>query len=283
MNQKQYLRTLSRALYLYVPWEERQDILSDYREYFSDGISQGESEAQIISRLGPPNVAAREILSERGAFTISKQVILKAVSFLIAMILFGLAIWFFYNPFFSHGYSDFGYFLDSIAPQIILLIALINFFLRSSSWRSKPKQKNRPFWIASASVSVFLILGIVLSITLFFIPSVNGAFPELDPSTIGPLTASIFTSLGGIGFLAWLWLLIGTRNRTPMCQSLNFWFAGLIGILHKGGWFLRSLDDPAYFYTFQIWVDWLWPVVLGMILTAIAMLVSYFLSKRGKT
>lgn len=283
MNQKQYLRTLSRALYLYVPWEERQDILSDYREYFSDGISQGESEAQIISRLGPPNVAAREILSERGAFTISKQVILKAVSFLIAMILFGLAVLCFYNPFYIFGRNDFGYFLEIITPKIILVIALINFFLRSSSWRSKPKQKNRPFWIASASVSVFLILGIVLSITLFFNPSLNGAFSELDPSTIGPLTASIFASLGGIGFLAWLWLLIGTRNRTPMCQSLNFWFAGLIGILNTGKVIQENLDDPAYLYTFQIWVDWLWPIVPGVILTAIAMLVSYFLSKRGKT
>lgn len=281
MNQKQYLRTLNRALYLYVPWEERQDILSDYREYFSDGISQGESEGEIMSRLGPPNIAAKEILSERGAFTISKRVILKAVSFLVAMMLFGFGVWCFYDAWFSFGYGGFHYFLDAIQPVLIFMIALANFFLRSS-WRSRPKRKNRSFWIVSASVSAFLLLGILLLVTAWFIPVLNGAFPQLDPSTLGPFTAAMFMSLAGIGFLAWLWLLVGSRNRSSLCQSLNFWFAGLLGILHTGGFILRNLDDPEYLFGLQIWVDWLWPLLPGIVLTGAAMLASYLLSKWGR-
>lgn len=284
MNQKQYLRTLNRNLYLYVSREERQDILADYREYFSDALSNGESETDLMKHLGSPAAVAKEILADRGIFTISKQVILKALSFLIALILFGFIVWIFYYSFCSFEQNAFHDFLSQNTPVIVLLIAIANFFLRAHPWRGKPNDKNRPFWIVSASVSAFVLLSVVLSVTLYLVPVIQGwlPYPDYDISVTGPTMALIFMMQAALLFLAWLWLLVGSRNASPMCQSLNFWFAGLIGMFSTGRYILSNLDDPEYLFSFMIWINWLWPFAVGTVLTGIAMLVSYLLGKRGK-
>lgn len=275
MNQKQYIRSLNRRLYLFVPWEERQDILADYREYFSDAASQGESEAAVIEHLGTPSTVAREILSDRGVFILSKEIVFKAILFGTVLVLFGLALWCVFRRYRAYPYySDFNYFLYQYTPTILLIIAGIHFLLRSQ-WRGKAKSKNRTFWIVTGAVSFFIILGVILTITLFLIPSLHAANAGENQSTTGPRIALIYLILTVPAFGAWLWNLLSSRNRSPMCQAANFWYAGLIGTLYTGFKIISELDDPSYLYSVLIWIEWLGAVTVGIVLTGIAIGVAF--------
>jgi uncharacterized membrane protein len=54
----EYLNALSTALER-LDISEREDILSDYREHFEIGLSQGKTEAQIAKELGEPSSIAK--------------------------------------------------------------------------------------------------------------------------------------------------------------------------------------------------------------------------------
>jgi uncharacterized membrane protein len=54
----EYLQSLSRALNR-LDQAERDDILSDYREHFEIGLSQGKTEKQIAQELGEPESIAK--------------------------------------------------------------------------------------------------------------------------------------------------------------------------------------------------------------------------------
>ncbi len=54
----EYLQALSRALNR-LDQAERDDILSDYREHFEIGLSQGKTEKQISDELGEPESIAK--------------------------------------------------------------------------------------------------------------------------------------------------------------------------------------------------------------------------------
>lgn len=62
MTEREFLNELDSALRR-IALEERQDILSDYREHFTIGKEAGKTEEQIAAALGSPNKIAKELLA----------------------------------------------------------------------------------------------------------------------------------------------------------------------------------------------------------------------------
>ena len=58
MNRQTYIRRVKRALIL--PRRQKAEILRDLTEIFTSAREHGESDAQIIARLGAPELFARE-------------------------------------------------------------------------------------------------------------------------------------------------------------------------------------------------------------------------------
>ena len=58
MNRQAYIRRVKRALIL--PRRQKAEILRDLSEIFASAREHGESDAQIIARLGAPELFARE-------------------------------------------------------------------------------------------------------------------------------------------------------------------------------------------------------------------------------
>lgn len=58
MNRQTYIRRVKRALIL--PRRQKAEILCDLSEIFTSAREHGESDAQIIARLGAPELFARE-------------------------------------------------------------------------------------------------------------------------------------------------------------------------------------------------------------------------------
>jgi DUF4097 and DUF4098 domain-containing protein YvlB len=61
MTENQFINELEQALKR-LPVDERNDILQDIREYFSDGREDGKDEAEIAASLGSPGKIASELL-----------------------------------------------------------------------------------------------------------------------------------------------------------------------------------------------------------------------------
>lgn len=62
---KQYIREVSRALCL--PKRRRREVLRDLHEIFESAAEHGETEAQVIARLGTPREFAQSAMEELGA------------------------------------------------------------------------------------------------------------------------------------------------------------------------------------------------------------------------
>lgn len=60
MTEQQFIRELELAL-TRIPTDEKNDILSDIREYFSSGREDGKSESEIAASLGSPKEIAEEL------------------------------------------------------------------------------------------------------------------------------------------------------------------------------------------------------------------------------
>ena len=61
MTENQFIGELETALKR-LPAEERNDIIQDIREYFTDGREDGKSESDIATSLGSPAKIAEELL-----------------------------------------------------------------------------------------------------------------------------------------------------------------------------------------------------------------------------
>lgn len=72
----EFLEALSRALGKLSP-QEREDILSDYREHFEAGLGQGKTERQIARELGEPKDIARMYTAQSAADKAEKSGSLK--------------------------------------------------------------------------------------------------------------------------------------------------------------------------------------------------------------
>ena len=61
MTENQFIGELETALKR-LPAEERNDIIQDIREYFTDGREDGKTESEIAASLGSPAKIAEELL-----------------------------------------------------------------------------------------------------------------------------------------------------------------------------------------------------------------------------
>ena len=61
MTEKQFISELENAM-RQLPGEERNDILHDIREYFTNGREDGKTESEIANSLGSPAKIAEELL-----------------------------------------------------------------------------------------------------------------------------------------------------------------------------------------------------------------------------
>ena len=59
MKQNDFIATLEKALAELKP-EEKQEILSDFREHFSNGMTNGKTEEEIARELGDPMILAAQ-------------------------------------------------------------------------------------------------------------------------------------------------------------------------------------------------------------------------------
>lgn len=71
MNKQTFLSELAKAL-ADLSEEERQDILRDMEEYFHEGIRRGQSEEEIVKKLGSPKSIAETIIAETKVKRINK-------------------------------------------------------------------------------------------------------------------------------------------------------------------------------------------------------------------
>ena len=64
MNRSEYIAQLTAALRGKLTFDEIEDIVRDYQEFFDEGVRQGKSEEQVAAELGNPRDVAQQILSE---------------------------------------------------------------------------------------------------------------------------------------------------------------------------------------------------------------------------
>lgn len=64
MNRETFLQTLAQALSS-LSAAERDEILQDYASYFADALADGQSETDVVGKLGDPLKLARELIAQR--------------------------------------------------------------------------------------------------------------------------------------------------------------------------------------------------------------------------
>jgi hypothetical protein len=279
LKKQEYLKKLNQALWLHISKEERKEILLDYEEYFSEGIANGESEEKVSAHLGQPQTAAKALIAERGSLLFSKQSLLMLVS----MVLPFLALWSMSWDFWLYFGGDYNLW---VSPYFIFLLGIVGFVLRSWPWKRSIKQTGRVYPIVVVCVSSFVI-GTVIVILLWFYYNLFLPYDLSDdvPGHIVELWIGLVVWLRRIlmccVMVTWLWLLGSRKNNTPIRQTLNLWLSGLLGFIAYGGITMRSLDDPEFLSTFVFWASWLWPIIVGFVVTGGMMLILRQVAKRS--
>jgi uncharacterized RDD family membrane protein YckC len=62
MNKKEFLRELENSLSEQLPREDLNEILSDYRDVFDNGLAEGKTEDEIADEIGSPAMIVRRVL-----------------------------------------------------------------------------------------------------------------------------------------------------------------------------------------------------------------------------
>lgn len=102
MTKETFLKQLDASLNR-LPFEERQDILQDFEEHFSNAFADGKTEEEIIAALGSPQQIAKELLAsyhlEKVENNMTTANIIRAVWAVIGLGFFNLV--FVAGPFFG--------------------------------------------------------------------------------------------------------------------------------------------------------------------------------------
>jgi len=72
MDRAEFMKQLENLI-ASIPTTEKTDILYDYEEHFEAGQLAGKSEAEIIDKLGPPALLARELLLDYSISTAENE------------------------------------------------------------------------------------------------------------------------------------------------------------------------------------------------------------------
>jgi uncharacterized membrane protein len=93
-NEQEYIRILTDRLKGTLPAEDLEDLLSDYRDHFRIGKTEGRSEEELFSSLGSPDEVAKEIkathLVKKAEHTCSCKNIFHAIMATLGLGLFNL-------------------------------------------------------------------------------------------------------------------------------------------------------------------------------------------------
>ena len=89
---QEYIQQVGRALPL--PGKQRREVLRDLEELFASAAEHGETEAQVISRLGTPAEYAKEVLAQTGYMPRpGKAALGLALSALVCGVCLALFLW----------------------------------------------------------------------------------------------------------------------------------------------------------------------------------------------
>ena len=89
---QEYIQQVGRALPL--PGKQKREVLRDLEEIFASAAEHGETEAQVISRLGTPAEYAKEVLAQTGFVPKpGKAALGLALSALVCGVCLALFVW----------------------------------------------------------------------------------------------------------------------------------------------------------------------------------------------
>lgn len=89
---QEYIQQVGRALPL--PGKQKREVLRDLEEIFASAGEHGESEAQVLDRLGSPEEYAKEVLAQTGfAPKPGKAALGLALSALVCGVCLALFLW----------------------------------------------------------------------------------------------------------------------------------------------------------------------------------------------
>jgi uncharacterized membrane protein len=190
-NEQEYIRILTDRLKGTLPAEDLEDLLSDYREHFRIGKTEGRSEEELFCSLGSPEEVAKEIrathLVKKAEHTCSCKNIFHAIMATLGLGLFNLVF--------------------VLVPFIILVVLLMAVFLVGVA-----------FTIFGPAAFVYAILQILKfpSFSIWLYPSA-GIFFSIGMTAVGLLLiignfylARFFYHMG-IRYLKWnIHIITGT-------------------------------------------------------------------------
>lgn len=89
---QEYIQQVGRALPL--PGKQKREVLRDLEELFASAAEHGESEVQVLDRLGSPEEYAKEVLAQTGfAPKPGKAALGLALSALVCGVCLALFVW----------------------------------------------------------------------------------------------------------------------------------------------------------------------------------------------
>jgi uncharacterized membrane protein len=127
MTKHEFLAELASALQR-IPEGERQDILRDYEEYFTDAAHAGRTDAEVIATLGQPSHIAKQLIADhhlsRAQSNLTLASFLKATLAVVSLTFFNLV--FILGPLIGAIGFLFGLWLASISFVITPLLYIIS-------------------------------------------------------------------------------------------------------------------------------------------------------------
>lgn len=127
MTKHEFLAELASALQR-IPDGERQDILRDYEEYFTDAAHAGRTDAEVIATLGQPSHIAKQLIADhhlsRAQSNLTLASFLKATLAVISLTFFNLV--FILGPLIGAIGFLFGLWVASISFVITPLLYIIS-------------------------------------------------------------------------------------------------------------------------------------------------------------
>ncbi len=127
MTKHEFLAELASALQR-IPEGERQDILRDYEEYFTDAAHAGRTDAEVIATLGQPSHIAKQLIADhhlsRAQSNLTLASFLKATLAVVSLTFFNLV--FILGPLIGAIGFLFGLWVASISFVITPLLYIIS-------------------------------------------------------------------------------------------------------------------------------------------------------------
>ena len=135
MTKDQFLNKLDVSLKGLV-FNERKDILQDYKEHFEIGLEEGKTEEEIAARLGSPSAIGKELLASYHIEKVRKDMtagnILRAVWAVIGLGFFNLVI--VLGPFFALVVIIFSLWSVALSFAVAPVMVLLKLLFHPSSF-----------------------------------------------------------------------------------------------------------------------------------------------------